>query len=178
MTTTLKTNVKKFVMALGIAALGFSGINAMAGDVAGAARSGKPYQNYTDQETIEMLDTISRDYPVSYNGLSGRNYTRYDGDNAEEMIDAMSRSEPVAVVGHAPAAANPFVKIDGDNAHELIAALDRADHAGYSRTMVVVPAATVYAPAASGAEYVQAPAAVEAKADDSLAQTLSTEKNG
>lgn len=171
---TLKTNVKKCLMALGIVAIGLSGANAMTGDVSGAARSGKPYQNYSDSEMGDMLDAIGRDYPVSYSGLSGRNYTGYDGDNATEMLDAIDRDAPVVSAGYAAATVNPLVRIDGDNDLELIAAIDRADRAGYGQARVIV-AAPAYTPAA---EYVQAPIVAAPEADGSLAKTSSVEENG
>lgn len=128
-TTMFKTNAKKFLMALGVVVIGLFGAGAMAGEVAGgAAGDGKSYQDYTEQETEEMIDAIDRDNPVSSTGTEGGNYTKYDGDNATEMVDAIDRGNPVTATGGAMA--NPLVKIDGDNDVELVDEIDREEAAG------------------------------------------------
>ena len=125
MFTIYSANAKKYLLVLGLVIGGLACGSAMAGEL-GAAKSGKPYQEYAENQDVEMIDAIDHDYPVAFSGTHGRTYLNYGGEKEIDMVDAIDKNEPVVPTEATLAGVNPYVKIDGDRDIELIDALDRA----------------------------------------------------
>lgn len=137
-----------------------------------AARAGD-YTNYTEWETVAMLDAINQDHPVNFGSVNQAGaYLSYSDDETVAMLDSINADRPVGF-GSVDLSASAYTSYTED---QVLAMLDsiNSDHRA---------AAPAYfgngqgMSATAAASMVQAPAQYYG-ADDDMASSTAAEFNG